>query len=91
MSRLVRDELIPGVDVSVYWIEHVLRYKGAKHLQSASRNLPFYVNYLLDIWLFLFIVGVVVLVITYRFIRLLLHSCFYYMSYYDLGAKVKVQ
>jgi len=89
VSRLVRDELVPGVELSVYWIEHVLRHKGAKHLQLASRNLPFYQNYLLDIWLFLFIVAIFVLVITYGLIRLLLRSCF--KSYSNLGTKVKEQ
>ena len=50
---MVRDELMPGKDVAVYWIEHVLRHGGTKHLQLASKNMPLYQRYMLDIALFL--------------------------------------
>ena len=76
MSFLAKDQLMPSTNVSVFWIEHVLRHKGAKHLQLASRNLPFYQNYLLDIWLFLLIVGIIVLILFFVFVRFLLGLCF---------------
>ena len=55
MSRLMKDELVPAKDVAVYWVEHVLRHGGTSHLQSSAKNMPFYQQYLLDIWLFLLI------------------------------------
>ena len=48
----MRDEMLPAKDVAVYWIEHVLRH-GTKHLQVTSRNLNYFQNYLIDVWLFL--------------------------------------
>ena len=45
-----------GEDLTVYWLEHVLRHNGTPHLKLSSKNLPFYQSYLLDIWLFLAVV-----------------------------------
>ena len=44
----MHDELLPGTDVAVYWVEYVLRHGGTKHLQLASKNLPFYKLYFVD-------------------------------------------
>ena len=76
MSQLVKDEMIPSIDLSVYWIEYVLRHNGTKHLQLASRNLPFYQNYLLDVWFFILAIAIALLLITYIFIFYLLRKCF---------------
>jgi glucuronosyltransferase len=48
----MRDEMLPGTDVAVYWIEHVLHH-GTKHLQLASKKLNFFQKYLIDVWFFL--------------------------------------
>ena len=53
VSRLLRDELVPAKQVAAYWIEHVLRHGGTKHLQSRAREMPFYQIYLLDVALIL--------------------------------------
>jgi glucuronosyltransferase len=52
LSKLMQHQMMPGREVGVYWVEHILRH-GGKHLNSASKNLPFYKLYLLDVWLFL--------------------------------------
>ena len=49
VSQLMRDELMPGQELAAYWIEHVLRHNGTKHLQLASKNLPFYQRHLIDV------------------------------------------
>jgi len=56
MSKLMKDEMKPGREVAVYWIEHVLRHGGTKHLQNRAKHLPFYKRHLLDVWLFLSVV-----------------------------------
>lgn len=53
MSRIMRDEMMPAREVAAYWVEHVLKHSGARHLQSKSREMPFYKLHLLDVWLFL--------------------------------------
>ena len=73
----MKDELVPSVDVSVYWVEHVLRHKGAKHLQLASRNMPFYEKYLLDVVFFLLTLATVVAFVLFAIVRFVLFRiCF---------------
>lgn len=50
LSKLMKDELVPAKDVAVYWIEHVIRHGGTKHLQSKAKDMPFYQLYMLDVW-----------------------------------------
>mgnify|MGYP003352905542 CR=1 FL=1 len=71
-SQLMRDELLPGKDLAVYWMEYVMRNNGTKHLQLASKNMPFYKLYLLDVICFLVIVFFVVTYTCYYLTRLLL-------------------
>ena len=62
----MQDEMIPAKDVAVYWIEHVLRHGGTKHLQSRAKEMPFYQLYLLDVWLFLGFVAFVTFYLFYK-------------------------
>ena len=39
--------------MAVYWVEHVLRHGDTRHLQSVSKDMPFYQYYLLDVWFFI--------------------------------------
>lgn len=63
----MQDEMIPAKEVAVYWIEHVLRHGGTKHLQSRAKDMPFYQLYLLDVWLFL---GVIIFIMFYVFYKI---------------------
>jgi len=67
---------MPGKDVAVYWIEHVLRHGGTKHLQLASKHMPLYKRYMLDIALFLILLSVVVLVISFISLKCLFSKIF---------------
>ena len=69
VSQLMRDELMPGQELAAYWIEHVLRHNGTKHLQLASKNLPFYKRHLIDVISFL----VALVFLTLAFITAILY------------------
>ena len=69
MSKLMKDEMMPGKDVAVYWIEYVLRHGETKHLQSRAKNLPFYKIHLLDVWLIFALVLIFTFYINYRILR----------------------
>ena len=64
----MRDELVPAKQVAAYWIEHVLRHGGTKHLQSRAREMPFYQIYLLDVALALFCIFLVIFFGLYQLI-----------------------
>ncbi|CAH1105629.1 unnamed protein product [Psylliodes chrysocephalus] len=48
-SRIMHDDPVKQLDKAVFWIEYVIRHKGAPHLRSAAVNLRWYQLYLLDI------------------------------------------
>jgi glucuronosyltransferase len=67
LSQLMRDELAPPKEVAAYWVEHVLKHGGTKHLQSKAKDMPFYKLYMLDVWLFLMLILMCTLLIFYKF------------------------
>lgn len=71
----MKDEPMPGREVAAYWVEYVLRHGGTKHLQVASKNMPFYQRYLLDVIGFLIMASLIPLYLCYRTIRWILLKC----------------
>lgn len=53
-SQIIKDKPLNPVDIAVYWVEYILRHKGALHLQPASLDLNIFEYIILDIG-FLFI------------------------------------
>lgn len=49
VSRLLRDQPQSPVERAAYWIEYVIRNKGAPHLKSSAGNLNFFQYFLLDV------------------------------------------
>ncbi|XP_041982834.1 UDP-glucosyltransferase 2-like [Aricia agestis] len=54
LSQLYHDRRNPGEEM-VYWIEHVIRTKGALHLRSPALSLPFYKRFYLDLVVLIFV------------------------------------
>lgn len=48
-SRLFHDRPLKPLDTAIYWIEYIIRHKGADHLKVAGRNLPWYQFYMIDV------------------------------------------
>lgn len=55
-SKIFKDRPISTLDKAVYWIEYVLRHKGAYHLRPGSLDLAWYQNLLLDVIAFFMLV-----------------------------------
>lgn len=60
LSRLMHDELMPSKDIDIYWIEHGLRNKGAKHLQLIGKDMFFYQRNLLHVIAFLIVAPLII-------------------------------
>ena len=71
----MRDELMPAKNLGTYWIEHVLRQKGTKHLQLVGKDMPFYQTYLLDVIAFLIGISVVFLLSIAALLRCCVSKC----------------
>ncbi|XP_066142481.1 UDP-glucosyltransferase 2-like [Euwallacea fornicatus] len=62
ISRIYHDRPMKPLETAVYWIEYIIRNKGADHLKVASIKLPWYKLYMVDVLLF---VSVTVIVAIY--------------------------
>ncbi|CAK6433118.1 unnamed protein product [Pipistrellus nathusii] len=49
LSRIHHDQPMKPLDRAVFWIEFVMRHKGAKHLRPASYNLSWFQYHSLDV------------------------------------------
>ncbi|XP_056088800.1 UDP-glucuronosyltransferase 2A1-like isoform X4 [Rhinichthys klamathensis goyatoka] len=66
LSRIHHDQPMKPLDQAVYWIEFVMRNKGAKHLRVQAHELSWYQYHCLDVLAFL--ISIVAL-ITFLFIK----------------------
>ncbi|XP_040822668.1 UDP-glucuronosyltransferase 2B14-like isoform X2 [Ochotona curzoniae] len=49
LSRIHHDQPMKSLDRAAFWIEHVMRHKGAKHLRVAAHDLTWYQYHSLDV------------------------------------------
>ncbi|RZC42691.1 2-hydroxyacylsphingosine 1-beta-galactosyltransferase-like [Asbolus verrucosus] len=62
ISDLLEQPLKP-LDKAVWWVEYVIRHKGAEHLRSPLVDIPFYQYYLFDVIIFLVLFSVMVAIL----------------------------
>lgn len=65
---MYRDRLATPVEEAVFWMEYILKYHGAPHLNYSGRTLNFFQAYSLDVVAFI----AVVLYVFYRVLKTLL-------------------
>uniref|UniRef100_A0AAZ3QFP6 UDP-glucuronosyltransferase n=1 Tax=Oncorhynchus tshawytscha TaxID=74940 RepID=A0AAZ3QFP6_ONCTS len=53
LSRLHRDVPMEPLDTALFWIEFVMRHKGAAHLRTESYRMPWYSYHSVDVMVFL--------------------------------------
>ncbi|KAK9505170.1 hypothetical protein O3M35_009280 [Rhynocoris fuscipes] len=75
-SAIFKDQPIDILDNAVYWIEYVIRYKGAPHLRPAILDQYWYQRLMIDVIAFyllvIFLIGYIIIKIfrkLYKFIR----------------------
>ncbi|MBN3288095.1 UD2A2 glucuronosyltransferase, partial [Polyodon spathula] len=49
LSRLQHDQPVKPMDSALFWIEYVIRNKGASHLRTESYRMPWYSYYCVDV------------------------------------------
>ncbi|XP_071453496.1 UDP-glucosyltransferase 2-like [Hetaerina americana] len=48
-SKILRDKFWDPVELGVYYVEYIIRHKGAPHLQAAATNLKWFQLYQIDV------------------------------------------
>lgn len=71
-SAIFKDNLVHPMDEAIFWIEHVCKFKGAKHLKSHAVNMSWFTYLSLDILL----VNIVIFFAFILFIRSALRKLF---------------
>lgn len=69
LSGILRDTLVHPLDNSVFWIEFVMRHKGAAHLRTESYKMPWYAYYSVDVIAFLLLVASGTIFLSFAVIR----------------------
>ncbi|XP_041816336.1 UDP-glucuronosyltransferase 2A1-like [Chelmon rostratus] len=75
LSRLHRDLPMKPLDTALFWIEFVMRHKGAAHLRTESYRLPWYSYHSVDVILLLTGVMLIILASFAALIRCLCSVC----------------
>ncbi|XP_037926300.1 UDP-glucosyltransferase 2-like isoform X3 [Hermetia illucens] len=75
-SRIYRDRPMSPKDTAAYWIEYVIRHRGAKHMQSPAVHMNFIQLYGLDVFAFLFVILYVVFKVLFFVFRKVVHLLF---------------
>ncbi|RLU27377.1 hypothetical protein DMN91_001181 [Ooceraea biroi] len=75
IKALIRDKPYDQLNNTIWWIEFVIRHKGAPHLQSSIAHYPWYQRYDMDIIAFLSIVIFVALlcglIVVYNVVKII--------------------
>ncbi|XP_048829212.1 UDP-glucuronosyltransferase 2A1-like [Brienomyrus brachyistius] len=69
LSMLHHDQPMKPLDRAIFWIEFVMRHKGASHLRTESYKMPWYVYYSVDVMLVLLAALVIILLCIFAFIK----------------------
>ncbi len=75
LSRIHHDRPIKPLDEAVFWIEFVMRNKGAKHLRVEAHNLTWYQYHCLDVITFLITILTVVLYAFFKMCKFFIMRC----------------
>uniref|UniRef100_A0A8D2DLA2 UDP-glucuronosyltransferase n=1 Tax=Sciurus vulgaris TaxID=55149 RepID=A0A8D2DLA2_SCIVU len=76
LSRLHKDRPIEPLDLAVFWVEFVMRHKGAPHLRPAAHDLTWYQYHSLDVIGFLLAIVLGVAFITFKCCAYGCRKCF---------------
>ncbi|RVE74691.1 hypothetical protein OJAV_G00025410 [Oryzias javanicus] len=76
LSRLHRDQPMRPLDTALFWIEFVMRHKGAAHLRTESYKLPWYSYHSVDVIVFLLTVTGLLLFLVFGLLWFCFRLCF---------------
>ncbi|XP_075237460.1 UDP-glycosyltransferase UGT5-like isoform X1 [Lycorma delicatula] len=76
LSLITKDKPMSAVDTAVWWVEYVLRHKGAPHLKPAALDLTWYQYYMVDIFVILMFVILTTLLSVYYVAIIMIRKLF---------------
>lgn len=77
LSRRFKDRPMKPLDTAVYWIEYVIRNKGAEHFKSPALKLSWITYNMLDIYAFMFVFLMAIVYMTFKIVRIFYRFLFF--------------
>ncbi|GJQ66020.1 putative glucuronosyltransferase [Trypoxylus dichotomus] len=75
-AALCREQEMDPLDRAAFWIRHVYKFNGAKHLQPKAATMPFYRYFLLDVGLFILSIVAILSLVMYKITKIVLrYTC----------------
>ncbi|KAL3289118.1 hypothetical protein HHI36_003558 [Cryptolaemus montrouzieri] len=68
-SSLLKNQPVSSLQKAIWWIEHIIEYKGGEHLRNVGMELEWYHLYMVDVMAFFLALILVVLAISFIVIR----------------------
>lgn len=68
-SQIMHDQPIKPLDKAIYWVEYVMRHRGAVHFRSAALDITWYQLYMIDILCFVVICIILIIYVLHVFIK----------------------
>lgn len=69
ISEMYRDQPLPPLELAKFWVEYVIRHKGAIHIQSPGKDMTFLVYHNLDVFVFLIVIAGICVIFMKRLIK----------------------
>lgn len=69
MSKSFRDRPLTPLETAIYWVEYVIRHKGAPDLRSAGADLTWYQYHLIDVGIILLAGISLIIILVYYVLR----------------------
>ncbi|CAG7719644.1 unnamed protein product, partial [Allacma fusca] len=76
LSKIFLDQETKPLDRAVFWVEYVLRHKGAPHLRSAARDLHYIQYFSIDTLAALFVILASCITVNVLIVRAIYRKCF---------------
>ncbi|XP_030650066.1 UDP-glucuronosyltransferase 2C1-like [Chanos chanos] len=76
LSSLHRDQPMNPLDRALFWIEFVMRHKGASHLRTESYKMPWYTYHSVDVVVFLLSNACLIIVTFVALVRCFYGACY---------------
>lgn len=74
LSERFRDRPMSALDSAMFWIEYVIRHKGAKHMKSPAIELSWIAYSMLDVFAFILVGILLIAFVLYKVVKFLNRS-----------------
>lgn len=76
VKQLIKDQPMKSLDKAMWWIEYVLRHKGAAHLRSPAVGMPWYKYFLVDILILIAFFAIIFCLTIFVFVSFVFKFCY---------------